>query len=225
MQQFVCIACGVEWQREAVRGRVPRFCPRCRPMAARYRYQPDLRCVACGDPVRRTDCYYCSKSCAGRHRDSAKWPVCAVPVAHPSRKLWPERGPATRVFITDCAICNATFVTRYTISTCSAACKEAKRRAARSERGHRRRALQRGAFVQPVYRRRIYERDKWRCNICGKRVSKTAVVPHPRAATLDHLVPLATGGSHEPANVATAHFMCNAIKGDRGGDEQLMLVG
>lgn len=50
-------------------------------------------------------------------------------------------------------------------------------------------------------------------------------VPHPRAAVLDHVIPLARGGTHEPANVRTACFLCNSIKGDGGGNEQLMLIG
>jgi 5-methylcytosine-specific restriction endonuclease McrA len=104
-------------------------------------------------------------------------------------------------------------------------CKEAKRIEDQREARHRRRARERGAFIAPVSPRQIHERDGWRCHICRKKVSKTAVVPHPRAATLDHLVPLAALGSHEPANVATACFRCNCIKGDRGGGEQLMLVG
>ncbi|NEA63940.1 HNH endonuclease [Streptomyces sp. SID12488] len=40
-------------------------------------------------------------------------------------------------------------------------------------------------------------------------------VPSPMAPTLDHIVPLARGGSHEPANVQAAHFLCNNKKNDR----------
>lgn len=79
--------------------------------------------------------------------------------------------------------------------------------------------------MAPVYRSEIYKRDRYLCHICGKKVRRKAQVPHPMAPTLDHLVPLALGGTHEPANVATAHFMCNSIKGDRLGGDQLALVG
>jgi len=52
-------------------------------------------------------------------------------------------------------------------------------------------------------------------------------VPHPLAPTIDHLIPLADGGSDSPANVATAHFLCNSTKGERhgGGGDQLTLIG
>jgi predicted nucleic acid-binding Zn ribbon protein len=208
---FVCIACSVTWHRKPTRGRVPRFCPDCRPMAAQYRMSPDIKCVACGEPVRRADCYFCSKSCARRSRDP--------------RNAEPKHGPATRVFITDCTICTKTFVSVHTVSTCSPACRESRRKDRQSDKDHRRRARERGSYVARVSPREIYERDKWRCHICRKPVSKTTVVPHPRAATIDHLIPLAAFGTHEPANVATAHFICNSRKGDRGGGEQLMLVG
>lgn len=88
-----------------------------------------------------------------------------------------------------------------------------------------RRARKIAAFVEPVYRRRVFERDGWRCQLCKRLVSKTASVPHPRAATIDHIVPLAEGGEHAMANVHTAHFMCNSQKGAQARDEQLRLVG
>jgi 5-methylcytosine-specific restriction endonuclease McrA len=40
-------------------------------------------------------------------------------------------------------------------------------------------------------------------------------VPDRLAPTIDHIVPLARGGTHEPSNVQSAHFICNALKGDR----------
>ncbi|WP_261949456.1 HNH endonuclease [Rhodococcus sp. T9N] len=72
---------------------------------------------------------------------------------------------------------------------------------------------------------KIFERDRWQCHICNTRVKRDMVVPHPLAPTIDHLIPLAAGGTHEPANVATAHFLCNSRKGDRGAGEQLALIG
>jgi hypothetical protein len=94
----------------------------------------------------------------------------------------------------------------------------------RYDRGQRR-ARKIAAFVEPVYRRRVFERDGWRCQLCKRLVSKTAVVPHPRAATIDHIVPLAEHGEHSMANAQTAHFMCNSQKGAQARNEQLRLVG
>jgi len=63
-----------------------------------------------------------------------------------------------------------------------------------------------------------------RCHICNKAVKRDAVVPHPLAPTIDHVIPLAVGGTHEPLNCRCAHYICNARKGHRGG-EQLLLIG
>lgn len=107
---------------------------------------------------------------------------------------------------------------------CSAKCNSADSR-------ERRRARKAGAFVEKVYRQRIFERDGWRCQLCHKPVKRDAVVPHPKAPTIDHIIPLntgvAAGGTHEPSNVQCAHFLCNSIKSDgvfaRTGD-QLRLI-
>lgn len=101
---------------------------------------------------------------------------------------------------------------------CSKRCKQA----AITER---RNARKRKAYVADVNRQAIYERDGWRCHLCGKKVKRHAAAPHPLAPTLDHVIPLARGGTHEPANVATAHFLCNSRKGAGGSGEQLMLIG
>lgn len=115
-----------------------------------------------------------------------------------------------------CRRCAAPFVARPTggrwpAAYCSAECCY---RENKQEGKHRRRA--RGRSVERVYRRQIFERDGWMCQLCGKKVMRGAVVPHPLAPTIDHVVPLAAGGLHEPANVQLAHFLCNARKSDRG---------
>jgi 5-methylcytosine-specific restriction endonuclease McrA len=53
------------------------------------------------------------------------------------------------------------------------------------------------------------------CRLCGDPMMMGQAVPHPKAPTIDHVIPLAKGGTHEPANVQAAHFLCNSIKGDR----------
>lgn len=49
--------------------------------------------------------------------------------------------------------------------------------------------------------------------------------PHPMSPSLDHIEPLSLGGAHDPANVRLAHLKCNNDRSNRGGNEQLMLVG
>ena len=71
-------------------------------------------------------------------------------------------------------------------------------------------------------RSKVYERDGYSCQLCGRPVKMAATVPHPKAPTLDHIIPLAAGGTHEYANVQLAHFICNSRKSAGGG--QLRLV-
>lgn len=84
----------------------------------------------------------------------------------------------------------------------------------------RRRAWKRGAGIgDPVRRGDIFERDGWRCQLCGKRLARDERSPHPLSPTIDHIVPLAAGGRHEPANVQAAHFLCNSRKGAKGSGQ------
>jgi hypothetical protein len=75
-------------------------------------------------------------------------------------------------------------------------------------------ARKRGAYVADVHFAHIYKRDGGICQICGGAVDKSAKAPHPLSPSLDHIVPLAVGGTHEPANVQLAHFLCNSLKSD-----------
>lgn len=73
----------------------------------------------------------------------------------------------------------------------------------------------------------IAERDGYRCRIpsCGKPVAMAKSVPHPKAPTIDHIIPLSAGGDDTKANVRLAHFLCNSRRGNRGDVEQLKLIG
>jgi 5-methylcytosine-specific restriction endonuclease McrA len=121
----------------------------------------------------------------------------------------------------DCRVCGVRFIAKPHEQSCSAECSAFLARRRQSDR----RAREREAFVETVQPRAIFERDKWRCHICKRKLRPERRHPHLRAATLDHLVPLDRGGLHEPANVATACFSCNSAKGNRGGNEQLLLIG
>ncbi|WP_411280078.1 HNH endonuclease [Gemmatimonas sp.] len=49
---------------------------------------------------------------------------------------------------------------------------------------------------------------------CGQRCVYCAVRLDHRSATLDHVVPLARGGAHDPGNLVTACGPCNRLKCD-----------
>lgn len=64
-------------------------------------------------------------------------------------------------------------------------------------------------------RRAIFERDGWICGLCGEQIDPNLKWPDPMCGTLDHIVPIALGGSHDTANRQAAHLGCNSAKGIR----------
>jgi len=127
-----------------------------------------------------------------------------------------------------CAKCGETFtawtsngVARFCSTRCAGnGTQEAKRRSRQA-----RRARERGAFTEAVDLATIYTRDRWTCQLCHAKVAKHKTYPEPMSASLDHVIPLAKGGTHEPANCQLAHLICNSTKSDGAAGEQLRLVG
>ena len=54
------------------------------------------------------------------------------------------------------------------------------------------------------------------CRICGKPVDFSLKYPHPLAASVDHIIPVARGGHpSDISNLQLAHWTCNRQKADR----------
>ncbi len=81
-------------------------------------------------------------------------------------------------------------------------------RTAHAQRTATRRARLQGAYVEDVDRQEVWRRDQGVCHICG-------IPADPARWHLDHVVPLASGGSHAYDNVAVSHPACNLRKGAR----------
>lgn len=89
----------------------------------------------------------------------------------------------------------------------------------------RRRRLRVATTWDGVTDAEILERDRWMCGICRKRIGKAFRYPHPRSASIDHVMPLSEGGDDTAANKRAAHLGCNIQRSNRGGNEQLALIG
>ena len=76
-----------------------------------------------------------------------------------------------------------------------------------------RREARRAAAHRRPKRRSVYDRDGWLCGLCLRPVDRKLALPHPHAATLDHMIPRAHGGSSSPDNLQTAHAICNHVRG------------
>lgn len=69
-----------------------------------------------------------------------------------------------------------------------------------------------------ITRAQVYAQSGWKCHLCGKRVVKRLKYPHPKSASLDHIVPLSwrkDSPGHVWGNVSLAHLRCNQSKGAR----------
>lgn len=83
----------------------------------------------------------------------------------------------------------------------------------RDNRGYRERARKYRVAYEPISRTRVFERDEWRCGICGGTVGPRLQYPHDLSPSLDHIVPMSLGGPHLYSNVQCAHLKCNVDKG------------
>ena len=58
----------------------------------------------------------------------------------------------------------------------------------------------------------LIERQKFRCALSGRELT-------PETASLDHILPLSRGGTHDISNLCVVHHHVNAAKGTMTVDE------
>ncbi len=225
--KFTCECCGIEAFRKMsgtnkAKGFVNRWCSMsCRSAAAAERNQnraghaPQVcACEICGAAFEaaRTK-KVCSDDCrkekarratnAANRRNVGNKPPCAC--RHCGTVFAPIYGDKRSVF-------------------CSVGCQrkyEGKRRG----NDHRKRARYYGVAYEPVNRLRVFDRDGWRCQICGKNTPRARLGGMTsNAPELDHRTPLSKGGGHLYSNVQCACRSCNIAKGNGSEVGQLPLL-
>jgi 5-methylcytosine-specific restriction endonuclease McrA len=84
---------------------------------------------------------------------------------------------------------------------------------------------QRAPTRSKVKIRELCKQQKWKCSLCGKLLEQQHPKNHPMRITVDHVIPVSLGGSHDLHNLAAAHRICNIKKGNRSlGPEQLRMI-
>lgn len=115
-----------------------------------------------------------------------------------------------------CSRCGAPAIGIMEYSRRCKACAAETYRQARRVAKAKRRSVTRGRRAQNIDPVRVFERDHWRCHLCGCRTPKELRgTCDPRAPELDHIVTLADGGTHTWGNVACACRACNGAKSSR----------
>ena len=189
------------------------LCTRCYSKQYKRRSHTSL-CEHCGKTVvkRQARGRFCSTACAQAWR-SVRRDVRA--------QLDHDDG----LHETKCVVCSKAFmVAVWNCTTCSDECTQRLKAQRKLRARSTRRVREISAYVEDVNPQSVFEADGYRCHICGQMTDKDERVPHPRAPTVDHVLPLAKGGLHALFNVRTACFICNSTKGDRGGGEQFALT-
>lgn len=218
--RFVCVQCGESGEQQRRPARPRKLCPGCRkPRLAAQRkarraaglvkWYPAkkrppkprrfLNCLRCGDELIGTRRKYCSKKCAYVAAISRK-------VAENAAK-WP---------IKPCEECGVEMVARDRGRGRRFCSRKCQKRAGDRVRTMRRRALvvlEAAEFVDPL---NVFERDRWRCQLCGVKTPQSLRGKiNDRAPELDHIEPLSAGGEHSYRNTQCACRKCNLTKGTR----------
>lgn len=186
---------------------------------------------------------FCSKSCTARartdlSRPSRFRPFCPVffPICRCGKQFTTSVGGNKccslecrwKLRKTDnCEHCGMEYVPMKGQRMCSLACRKASKKESRiasrklrkqkglNHRKHRERARRYGVPYETIMLSKVLERDGPTCMLCGSPTNLTARVPHPRSATLDHVIPMSKGGAHLYSNVQIAHFICNSKRGNK----------
>lgn len=134
-----------------------------------------------------------------------------------------------RLRTADCLGCGESHIRRYKFSRhCSESCGTDYRARARDEHKRsdanmaqrriaksKRRALMRNTQAESIDPFDVFDRDKWRCHLCGINTLKSLRGTYEdRAPELEHKIPLSRGGPHTWENVACSCRKCNQEKGD-----------
>lgn len=113
-----------------------------------------------------------------------------------------------------CTVCGNAFEKAHErVVTCSKTCSKLHSKELGRGNTHRRRARMKAVDYEPINALEVYRRDKWCCGICGEAIDPSVNYPHAASASIDHVTPIALGGSHTRDNVQAAHLGCNMKKG------------
>lgn len=171
-------------------------------------------CVTCGGlfTSKKNNRKYCSSKCSSRFH----WGKNKKDRLKKIRDKYREENSIQKIDRV-CLWCGNHFKTYYQNKRfCSLSC--GKRYRKRHFGNHRRRARSYDVEYEPIDVFFIFDRDGWRCQMCGKKTPKNKRGTNcSNAPELDHIVPMSNGGSHLYSNVQCVCRACNIRKGSSYG--------
>lgn len=177
-----------------------------------------LKCRCCGNIIERSDstlrtyltnCDYCK----AREKEKQELTQKRIEWMRFLIALREEKTPKK------CKICGEEFYSVYpTKIYCSDKCRR-KARESRVNKSIRRRCHGYGVFYDnTITNDAVFMRDGYVCQICGKpcdTTDKSWGHCGPMSPSVDHIIPLVSGGTHTWDNVQCAHVICNSYKRDQ----------
>jgi len=188
-------------------------CKKCKDEISRKTWLSSRLCRGCWVTNKTKKCRTC-KTPIHKTNGSGKCRSCYIRKYGKARNRSIER--KTKSY-DNCFECNKKLELRYR--------KYCSRRCSYRYKKTRRRAMEAKVICFPVHRWEIYQRDNFRCYICGVKVVSGGRNNNWKQATLDHVVPLHRGGHHAEYNLRCCCRRCNSKKNKRLLTEHLLITG
>ena len=202
----------------------PRICPKCG--ANHINKHKKGYCEECADIASNgygLTCLHCGKDFVSKNCDKKTCSYeCMLEYGKSEReKLYNPR-------IKQCKNCGVEFATECGKTNSMFCCEKCKRRYTnKTKRIYEKtirikRIIKNGNVDKGITLDRLIKRDKSMCHLCGGLVdindydtnNNGYVICGDYYPSIDHVVPIAKGGTHSWENVKLAHRLCNSIKSD-----------
>lgn len=239
--KFICKNCGEEFFKKPQSNCKNLFCtPKC---SFEYRRKSNIKyCLTCNSELKDRNRKYCSEECKIKHK--TKEYIChhcnnkfnsTREKKYCSKECQLEAGRINmrkrlkNKFISEikeCKYCGKHFATEYKKSKtyCSDECKRKMNNLlSKLHDGKRAERIQRnGEIHNDITLKKLYKKHNGLCSICGEKcdyedysISKEGYfIANSNYPSIDHIIPIAKGGTHTWNNVQLAHRICNSIKND-----------
>lgn len=157
-------------------------------------------------------CPVCEKEFEGKHAKMYCSKTCASRSGHHEGAF--GNGKYKPIEVKTCVICGGHFESsRDDAKTCSVACRRERDRIIRNSRYKELR--EKGLFDESVTLKNVFKKYEGKCQCCGKLLSFDVGVTENDYPSIDHVIPLSRGGSHQWKNVQLLCRKCNILKSNK----------